>query len=354
MGKPDKKLKKIVLIMGITGAVYGSFRYLLPLVVPFLFAYIIAWVLRPSAVWIAARCRIRIRGKYRGIPVGIIGIVELVLLLGIILTGTYFGGRKLCAEAGLLVERIPVWVAGLDGWLTGLCREMEQFLCLQPNCLVVLMREMLRDLLISLKNMAMPYLMTNSVTLFRFGIQISVISVILFVAVSLFLQEMEQWKKRCSQSVFSQEFALVGRRLRVVGNAFLKTQGTIMLLTTIICTIGFWILGNPYYILTGIGIGLLDALPIFGTGTVLIPWGIVLLFQRQWWQGMMVLGLYILCYFLREVLEAKMMGDRVGLSPLETLMAMYVGLKLFGLVGFLLGPMGLLLIEDLIKAAEAD
>lgn len=46
------------------------------------------------------------------------------------------------------------------------------------------------------------------------------------------------------------------------------------------------------------------------------------------------------------------MGDRVGLSPLETLMSMYVGLELFGIVGFLLGPVGLLLIKDLVEALE--
>jgi predicted PurR-regulated permease PerM len=57
--------------------------------------------------------------------------------------------------------------------------------------------------------------------------------------------------------------------------------------------------------------------------------------------------LYLVCYFLRQLLEAKLMGNEVGLSPLETLAAVYVGLELFGFLGFLLGPLGLLLIEDL-------
>ena len=61
----------------------------------------------------------------------------------------------------------------------------------------------------------------------------------------------------------------------------------------------------------------------------------------------MILGLYVICYFLRQVMEAKIMGSQVGLSALETLMSMYVGLELFGIAGFLLGPVGLLMIEDL-------
>lgn len=352
MGKPDKKLKKIILIVGITGAVYGSFRYLLPLVVPFLFAYGLALLLRPSSSWLARRCRVKVRGKYYGIPVGVIGAAELTVILTLLLTGLYFGGRKLCIEACLLIDHIPEWTRSLDRWLTGVCHDMEAVLYLRENVLVILMREMLRGLMVSLRDAAMPYLMVNSVSLFRFGIQVTVISVVLLVAVALSIQEMERWKERCRLSVFQREFTLIARRLANVGDAYLKTQGIIMLLTMLICTIGFWLLGNPYYILAGVGIGILDALPIFGTGTVLIPWAVFLLFRHQWGHGIAVFGLYIICYFLREILEAKMMGDRVGLSPLETLISMYVGLQLFGIAGFLLGPIGLLLIEDLVQLLE--
>lgn len=354
MGKPDKKLKKIIFIVGITGAVYGSFRYLLPLVVPFLFAYGIALLLRPSSAWLAKRLRVRVRGRYYGISVGVAGAAELTAILALLLTGLYFGGRKLCVEACLLMDRIPEWTRSLDRWLTGACHRMEYMFCLKENVLVILMREMLRGLMVSLRDAAMPYLMVNSVSLFRFGIQVTVISVVLLVAVALSLQEMERWKERCETSVFTREFTLIGRRLANVGDAFLKTQGIIMLLTMIICTVGFWLLGNPYYILAGIGIGILDALPIFGTGTVLIPWAVILLFRHQWGHGIAVFGLYMICYFVREVLEAKMMGDRVGLSPLETLISMYVGLQLFGIAGFLLGPIGLLLIEDLVQLFDGQ
>ena len=62
-----------------------------------------------------------------------------------------------------------------------------------------------------------------------------------------------------------------------------------------------------------------------------------------------LLAVYVRCYFLRQMLEAKLMGDMVGLSPVETLISMYVGFRLFGLAGFLLGPIGLLMIGDLVE-----
>ena len=97
------------------------------------------------------------------------------------------------------------------------------------------------------------------------------------------------------------------------------------------------------------------ALPIFGTGTALVPWSLFLLFKREWGHALILFGLYLLCYFLREFTEAHLMGKKMGLSPLETLAAIYVGLQLFGLFGFLLGPIGLLIIKDFVEEyGEAD
>lgn len=174
-------------------------------------------------------------------------------------------------------------------------------------------------------------------------------TVILFIATILSLQEMEDIRMRRDNSIFRHEFALLGGRLSMVGSAWLKTQGSIMFLTMCICTAGLFLMGNQYSLLLGIGIGLLDALPIFGTGTVLIPWALFRLVNGDWLYGIGLFVIYIICYFLRQVMEAKIMADKVGLTPLETLISMYVGLQLFGLLGFILGPIGLLIIEDLVE-----
>lgn len=160
----------------------------------------------------------------------------------------------------------------------------------------------------------MPYLMVNSVSVFRWGVKFMVMTMILLVSMGMALQEMDTWKKRCNRSAFCQEYAIIGRRLAIVANAYLKTQAVIMLLTTAICMAGLWFLKNPYYLLAGVGIGILDALPIFGTGTILIPWAILQFIKRKWEKGLVLLGIYLICYMVREFLEAKMMGDQVGLS----------------------------------------
>ncbi|MCI8512793.1 MAG: AI-2E family transporter [Lachnospiraceae bacterium] len=349
MVRPDKKLKKILLLLGITGAVYGSFKYLLPLVVPFLLAYATALCLRPSVRFFEYRIRISFRGKRHRLPAVFIGGIELILLYLILLGLLYVGGRLLISQLGLLSARLPQWLSQADMWLTRLCQSAEELLGLKGGYLVELAREMTESLGAALRRSTMPALMNNSMTAFHFLAEAVVFSVIYFVAVLLSLQEMEELCERRSRSVFHRELSLVGRRLVTVGNAWLKSQLVIMLMTTFLCILGLFLIGNPYSVLLGIGIGLLDALPIFGTGTVLLPWGIFSLVQRRWRHGVVILGLYIVCYFLRQLMEAKIMGNQVGLSALESLLSMYVGFKLFGIIGFLLGPIGFLIIEDLLS-----
>ena len=338
-----KKQRKLFLTAGITAAVYICFKFFLPLFMPFLVAYIIAMILRPSAVWLEKKFKI---------PIGVVGGAELLILLILLGAGFFYGGRRLFMEANQLVNAVPVWVREFDVWLTGMCHSIELFCQLREGVLVELMREVLLGTAQAVKNATMPGIVVNSVAIFAFFVKMIIIAVVLFIASILSLQEMDELRRKRHNSIFRKEFSLLGRRLALTGNAWLKTQAVILFLTTCVCILALIAIGNQYYIIAGIGIGLLDALPIFGTGTVLIPWGILLLFQKKWYQGCVILGLYVVCYFMREFLEAKLMGNKMGLSPLETLISIYVGLELFGFLGFILGPVGLMLIEDLVEEYE--
>ncbi len=354
MVKPSKKLKKIVLIVGITGAVYAGFKYLLPLVIPFLAAYIAALGLRPSALRISRRCRIRIGKKQLNISVGAAGGAELLVLAALLGWLSYEGLRRLCGEAALLSERLPVMIASLDRWLTGKCHIAEEFFGLRPGCLVRLMQEMLRGLSARVKEGAMPFLMENSVALLDGAVHLLVVCVLFFLASVLCLEEMDDLRRRRENSQFWKEYAMIGERLAAAGRAYAKTQGIILVLTIGVCAAGLRLLGNPYYIMLGAVIGLLDALPVLGAGTVFLPWAVWELAAGRPAQAAGLFLLYLVCYILRENLEARIMGNEMGLTPLESLAAIYVGWQLFGFFGFILGPIGLILIEDLVEAAESS
>ena len=349
MEKPGKKLKKLLIITGTTGAVYAGFRYLLPLVAPFLAGYVFALLLRPSARFLAYRMRIRVKGKTYHMPIGVIGGAEFLILISVLGAGLYMGAVKLCAEGKMLMLHLPSWIDRFDIWLTGSCHRMEAAFGLRYDCVADLAGEMLYKLVDTGKAAAMPFLMTNSLTIIACLAKWAIVSLVVFLAAILSLQEMEDLRMRRDQSTFRKEFNLIGGRLVQTGKAWFRSQGIILFITTGLCIGGMFMIGNPYYIMAGIGIGILDALPIFGTGTVLIPWALLELLTGDWKLAVILTGLYLVCYFVRQILEVRMMGGQVGLSPLETLASVYVGLELFGFFGFILGPLGLLLIEDLVE-----
>lgn len=349
MEKPGKKLKKLFIIIGTTGAVYAGFKYLLPLLAPFFVGYVMALLLRPSARFLAYRMRVTVGGRCYRMPIGVIGGIEFVIFLFLLGGLLYVGGVKLCTQAKMFMAEFPLWMQGFDRWLAGSCHQMEIILGLERDSVADLAGEMLVSLVLTGRRRVMPFLMTNSVSLLAGFAKGAIVSLVTFLAAVLSLQEMEDLRVRRDQSAFRREFNLIGGRMVQTGKAWFKSQGMILFLTTGLCIGGMALMGNPYYIMAGIGIGILDALPIFGTGTVLIPWAVLRLLMGEWGQALLLAGLYLVCYFVRQILEVRMMGGQVGLSPLETLASVYVGLELLGFFGFILGPLGLLLIEDMVE-----
>ncbi len=193
-----------------------------------------------------------------------------------------------------------------------------------------------------------PTIVNNSMNVITWLGEGIIFLVIFVIATLMFLREMEGIREKKSQSMFHREIAIVGRRVGTAVGAWIKTEMVILSVNSVLFTLGLLLIGNEYALLLGIGVGVLDALPFVGAGIILVPWGIVLCIQKKWFAGVVLLLMFGLAYVLRQMLEARIMGEKVGLSPIETLISMYVGIQLFGLIGFLLGPVGLLIIEDMV------
>ena len=352
MGVPNKKLKKLMMITGIALGVYAGFKYLLPLVIPFFAAYGTAVLLEPSARWIQKKLSIKTGGKTWKIPIEAIGGAELAAVLLALGAGIYFGGCRLIQQAKLLADTLPQLIRQFDMWLTGYCRSAEEIFHLKSGYVVCLMQDMLRELGSTIKTAAMPYLMVNSVSVFQWIVGGMVILLVLFLATVLTLGKLEAIRRFEKRSLFREEFAVIHEKFGIFGRTYLKVQAVVLLLTVAICMAGLWAIKNPYYILLGIGIGLLDALPLFGTGTVLVPWALVELLAGRGGRAAALIGIYVFCYILRQVLETRMMAKGMGLSALETLISLYAGLELFGVWGVVLGPAALMMSKALLEILE--
>lgn len=136
---------------------------------------------------------------------------------------------------------------------------------------------------------------------------------------------------------------------------FLKAEIMLVFISFLLVLIGLYIfkfLGmnvkSPFLI--ALGIGFVDLLPILGSGTVMIPWGIILIIMGDVTLGVSVLGLLVLITVVRQFLEPKVVSNNLGIHPLYTLIAMYIGFKVSGVLGLLIGPIILIIIINFLTA----
>ena len=135
------------------------------------------------------------------------------------------------------------------------------------------------------------------------------------------------------------------KRLKSAGLAYIKAQGIIIFLIAVVMSVGLLLMRNNYAILLGIGISVFDAVPVMGSGIILVPWALVEIARGNFFGASVLITLFVIATFLREILEPKLLGKELGMKPLFVLIAVYVGAKLFGIGGILLGPVALTVLK---------
>ena len=118
----------------------------------------------------------------------------------------------------------------------------------------------------------------------------------------------------------------------------------ILLVIGSVCAVVLGLTGIEGGIVYGMITGIMDTLPFIGTGIMLIPLAFFQLLSGNYWQGIVIICLYAVCALLREFLEPKLIGDKVGIWPVGILFSVFAGMKLFGIVGIIKGPIGLVII----------
>ena len=142
--------------------------------------------------------------------------------------------------------------------------------------------------------------------------------------------------------------------LMTVRNSFVDMAGRlarsyliIMAVTAAENVVGLWLIGVPRPVVIGLLIGVVDVFPVVGSGTVLLPWALVSLLGGDGVRAACLAALYGGVTLVRQVLEPRIVGGRVGLRPLVTVGCMYVGGKLFGGVGVFAVPVTAAILVDL-------
>lgn len=133
---------------------------------------------------------------------------------------------------------------------------------------------------------------------------------------------------------------------------YLKAEATLILVSFIISLIGLYVLqftgfNVQYPLLMALFIGFVDALPILGSGTVMIPWAIICAINGDINLGIAIIILLIIMSIARQILEPKLVSKNIGVHPIFTLIAMYTGFKVIGIIGLLIGPIILIIFKNI-------
>lgn len=142
----------------------------------------------------------------------------------------------------------------------------------------------------------------------------------------------------------------VGQDLGSAIVGFVRSEMILISITGITLTFGLLLIGNPYAFTIGFISAFLDLLPIVGTGIMFVPWAIISLLLGNVSGAIQLIIIWVVALVLRQILEPKIMSKGIGLHPLPTLISMYVGLKLLGGAGLVLGP-GLVILYEAIRKA---
>lgn len=155
---------------------------------------------------------------------------------------------------------------------------------------------------------------------------------------SAYFRDICSFFRRQLPEATQKKLSLLRKVIRDACAGYLKVQCILSGVTFLILLAAFWMMGLDGKITAALGIAVIDALPILGSGVVLLPWAIIALITGKLSRAAALLSVYAILLVTHNVLQAKLMGSHLGLHPVTALVSLYVGWKLAGLAGMILLP----------------
>jgi len=301
-------MNKYVKIGLALAAAYIFFKYLLTFISPFIIGFVIALLLEPLVRLLITR------GGFRRSLASFVSLI--IFMVAGISIGVWIVSSTI-REAGEFLEAAPGIIETLQGQLAsipyveGLLQRLGLWLSEQSVEMVGHLPGMLIAIILIL------------VSAFFFSRDREFI----FALVS----------KWCPQWI-AQHAVPIGHRLNKAAGGFLKTEFILTALVAAVCVVTLWLMQNPYAIMLGLAIAVLDSLPILGAGIILWPWAGYLALTGNLHHAAWLIVLYGVVTVIRNVLGPKILGEQIDMHPLAALMAIFIGVKAFGVVGVLAGP----------------
>ncbi|MFO1445774.1 sporulation integral membrane protein YtvI [Bacillus sp. Bva_UNVM-123] len=308
--------------------------FILPVSIPLMIAIITALILEPLIKILQKKLKIKRRFS--------VLIVFLLFVFFIGISG-YFITTKVVTEAIKLVEHAPQYINEITtAWLR-IEADFSKAAKDLPKDLVDEISNQVQTFLIKTKDDLIAYINIDNVKALLTNIPNYLVSFLVYlIALFLFMIDIPRIKVGIYNHLTektAEKVSFMSSRLSYVVFGFFKAQFLVSIIVFIVSLIGLLLIKPDIALIMALVIWIIDVIPIIGSIVILGPWSLFHLLTGDIVLGTKLAILAAILLIIRRTVEPKVMGSHIGLSPLATLIAMFLGLKLFGILGFIIGPM---------------
>lgn len=323
----------------VTFMVYALFTFLWTFLSPFFFGLIIALCMEPLIRLMVKRARIK---RWVAALVCLFVFMAAAASLGAWLINTLV--RQIANFVESAPVHIEVIVTRMDEWMARFSAGLPETLNI-PN---------MQDVLLSMVMGLFGDMVQDQAPRWVVAVPEFLVNIILaLVSAFFFMSDRKRIfaavARTCPKGL-AEHFRQMGDSFSKAIRGYLRAQYILMSMVGIIGITGLLIIRSPFALLLGLLLAVLDFLPVVGVGAVLIPWSLVSFISSDPRQGISLLVIYGIITVTRQVMQPKILGDQIGVHPLVSLMSIYIGFRLFGLLGLIIGPT----LAMLLAAARKD
>lgn len=312
--------------------------------VPFIIAFLIATMIEPLIKFFMNKCKLKRKASAS------ISLILVVLIIGSLLAVLI---SAIISESKVLLTNLNSSMDDVYNWGLGLINNFANGNFVIPNDWISVIQDSLGSILEVVKNVV--YSFATGIINFAGQVPGAITYTVITILAIIFMCFDRDYVKKLLKDQIPKKWLekaneIVVKSLKIIWN-YIKAEAKLSLLCFILVTIGLCIfnlcgLNIEYVAIMAILIGFVDLLPLFGAGFIMVPWAIILIIQGNAPAGIAIFVLWLAWSIIKQFLEPKFVSKQMGMHPIFTLLGMYTGFKLFGVIGLLLGPIIFLIIRE--------
>ncbi|MFI3313442.1 MAG: sporulation integral membrane protein YtvI [Eubacteriales bacterium] len=330
--------------VAITVGLWLTVGYILPILMPFLVALLVAKIAQSPVFALVERVKMpKVMASF---------LVVSAIIFGLVL-GVYGLGRLLWGELSRFTQAIPDLLqtlappmARLEVWLLTWAEDAP--VALQTAIETAISGFFEGGSMVAKSAYEWLFsLVTSALSTLPQGVLFAVTALVASFMIAGDYDGILSGIRRFIPVSWRKKLEVMGICCRETLLSWLRAQGKLLAVTFALMAVGLLIVGADFWFLMALVIAVVDALPLFGAGAIMVPWAVVSLVQGDTFLAVGLAVLFAVGYFVRANLEPRFVGQQMGLHPLVSLAALYGGFRLFGIAGMFLCPFGAVLVKQL-------